>query len=177
MKINYEKIVTRDLTHLVSEEQLACLKGEAKKEKNRIRYYNRNYAEPSLQTRAEERVYLASEYQKKNSIEKAILLANIIFADNTRFAEMLLSGKFDRRALESYIKLLEYLRCKRAYNLDLNETDLQYEKKCGILASKIAKHISMYIGPIKPEIIINKINEMLSFCPELLEVNEERKIR
>ena len=176
MKINYEKIVTRDLTSLISEEQLANLKNEAKKERNRIKYYNGYNKDITIQNRAEERVYLAGEYQKKNSIEKAILLANIVFDDDNKFAEMLLHGNYDRRILESYIKLLEYLKSKRAY-YTLEEHDLHYENKCNVLASRIAKHISMYIGPVNPEIIINKINEILSFCPELLETHEERNTK
>ena len=137
MKIKYEKIITNNFKFEINETELAKLKEEAKIERARIKYYQRGN-DFTLQNRAEERVYLANDYKTKNDIEKAILLANIVFEKEERFAEMLLNGNFDKRILESFIKLLDYLKSKKANN-DLNETDLQYEKKCEALATKLVK--------------------------------------
>ena len=180
MKIDYSIIVTKDFKGLISQEEIENLRKNAKIDKNTLINKNtnrdgvRNYKR--IANRAYEIIYFGSKYQTKNSIEKAIIYSYMAYDNNKRFAEILVKSGFDRDTLENLINLLEYIKNKKA-TVGLDEIDLEHENKCLNLIKKIFEKINYYIGELRPELIIIKINEILSYQPELLETNKDKKTK
>ena len=173
MYIDYSKIITKDLKTLITEQQLQMIKTEATKERN---YIKRNgiteYIKNNFFKKAEEVAYVSYRHNQKNDTEKAMLAANIVFEDE-KFAEILQKGNFDLHTLETYINLLNYLKSKIA-NGDEEKIDEKYLRTAEIFAKKLSKHFQIFIGRNNPNIIINKINEIISFKPELLQDKENK---
>ena len=171
MKIDYTRIVTTDLKPLISAERLEEIKNEAKNERNYIRRNGyTEYVRDHLFERAEEIAYVNYRHAGKSKSEKAILAANIVF-DDEKFAEMLLNGNFNLQMLKDYINLLNYLKNKIVRGKEA-EVDEKYFKTAESFAKRLSIHFQKMIGKNKPSIIINKINELISFRPELLDKQE-----
>ena len=167
MYIDYSKIVTKDLKLLISDEKLQTIKNEAEMERKFIwRNGLTEYVKNHFFNKADEVAYVSYRHKDKNSTEKAMLAANIVFEDE-KFCEILLKGNYDLHTLETYITLLNYLKSKIA-NGEEEKIDEKYLKTAENLAKKLSKHFQMYVGKNNPNMIINKINEIISFKPELL---------
>ncbi len=168
MYIDYSKIITDNFRLFISDEKLGFLKAEAKKESMMIKgRYSNVVLKEILSQKADEIVYIYSRNQSKNSIEKALLANNIVF-DDENFASILSKGNFDAESLEVFIRLLSYLKTKIAKD-DITENDKKYFDKADQYAKKLVNHFTKYIGKTNPNIIINKINELRSYNPELLD--------
>lgn len=176
MFIDYSKIVTEDLRLYVNATQLAELKDVASKERT---YLNNRYHKDTLRTilarKAEETVYVNARHQTRNNIEKAIIASEIVF-DSQKFAETLLNCEFDINTLQTYIKLLNYLKAKVA-NDDIDQNDEKYLVIADNFAKRLVKHFIKFNGVSSQNIIINKINEILSFEPELLDTEGKKNSR
>lgn len=167
MNIDFNKIITTDLKTQITEERLAEIKLEALNERKFIKRHGITaYVKEHLSNKAEEIAYLRVNNQDKTNVEKALLAANIVF-DDEKFAEMLLNGDFTYDLLVSYLKLLNYLKVRKI-NGTTNENDEKYQLLVKKFTIKLSKQISKYIGATNPNIIINKINEVVSFKPILL---------
>ena len=168
MYINYSKIITHDFKIYVTEKEFNELKEMAKKEKECLkRKYNADSLRSMLSSKATETAYKTSKYHKKNDFEKAILASNIVF-DNEEFASILEKGNFKADTLKSYLKLLNYLKYKMSID-GLDEKDKKYAEKADNFAKKLVAQFAYWKTTIDHTIIINKINEVLSFEPELIE--------
>jgi len=176
MFIDYSKIITEDLRLYVNATQLAELKDVASKERT---YLNNRYHKDTLRTilarKAEETVYVNARHQTRNNIEKAIIASEIVF-DSQKFAEILLNCEFDINTLQTYIKLLNYLKAKVA-NDDIDQNDEKYLVIADNFAKRLVKHFIKFNGVSSQNIIINKINEILSFEPELLDTEGKKNSR
>ena len=170
MNINYNRIVTTNLTDLITAERLAEIKTEAKAERSFIKRHGVTaYVKEHLSNKAEEIAYIRKGNHEKTAVEKALLAANIVFDDES-FAEILTKGNFTYNSLNTYLKLLTYFKNKK--DNSLNEKEVLYQKSIKLFTLSLSKHISKYIGATNPNTIINKINEVISFKPELL-INDE----
>ena len=177
MFIDYSKIITDDLRAYLNESKLKELKTVAKNEKRYLtNKYNPDILRKILARKAEETVYINSRHQMRNNIEKAVIASEIVFDDSKKFAEVLLNGGFDTDTLRTYVKLLDYLKARIASG-DLEDTDEKYITIADNFAKKIVKHFINYNGVSSQNIIINKINAVLSFEPELLEINNKSNAR
>lgn len=177
MNIDYSKIVPQNLTLFINERDLESLKIIGRKERNKIKNsHNSALLKELFAKRADEIVYLKHEYQGYSSVEKAIILANIVFDNDQKIAYILSTGNFEKETLETYLQLLSYLKIKSA-NQGLDENDKKYNKTVNDYAKKLVNHIAKYVGPVTPEIIINKINEIISFNPKLLDTKESQQTR
>lgn len=176
MYIDYSKIITEDFKLYLSEEQVEELKKIAKKEKTYLtNRYNANTLRSMLDQKACEIVYINIRHQLRNNLEKAIIANNIVF-DNERFASILNSGKFDYESLKTFMKILNYLKSKIA-NGDLTEKDQKYVRIADSFAMKLVNHFKKYNGVSDQSIIINKINEVISYEPELISIISSKHTR
>ena len=176
MYIDYSKIITDNFALFVTDEQLAEIKQIANKERIYLKgRYSKETLKVLLSKKANEAVYINARHQLKNSVEKALIASNIVF-DDEKMAKILISGKFDRDTLETFIKLLSYLKIKVS-NDTIDENDQKYLTVADNYAKKLINHFTKYIGGCEIDIIINKINEIISFKPELLESKQSKRIR
>ncbi len=170
MNINYNRIITTNLTDLITEERLAEIKAEAINERNYLKRHGiTDYIKQHLSTKAEEIAYLRTTNADKTEAEKALLAANIVF-DDEYFAKILAKGNFTYSKLNNYLIILNYFKNKKDNNL--TEKEVLYQKSIKLFTLSLTKHISKYIGNVNSNVIINKISELISFKPDLL-VNEE----
>lgn len=176
MYIDYSKIITDDFKLFITNEQLAEIKEIANKERIYLKgRYSKETLKVLLSKKANEAVYINSRHQLKNSVEKALIASNIVF-DDEKMARILVSGKFDRDSLETFIKLLSYLKIKVS-NDTIDENDQKYLTIADNYAKKLINHFTKYIGGCEIDIIINKINEIISFNPVLLETKQNKHTR
>ena len=172
MNINFEHIITSNLIDLITEERLAEIKAEAKIERNYLKRHGiTDYIKEHLSNKAEEIAYIKKANKDKTAVEKALLAANIVYEDES-FAEILAKGNFTAQKLSNYLKLLHYFKYKK--DNTMNEKELLYQKSLKLFTLALTRHFSKYIGNVTANTIINKINELLSFKPNLL-INEENK--
>lgn len=177
MFIDYSKITTEDLRLYIDATKLAELKEVAKSERTYLdNRYNKDILRTILAKKAEETVYINARHQTRNNIEKAIIASEIVF-DSNKFAETLKNGDFDIDTLQTYIKLLNYLKAKVANDDEIDANDEKYLVIADNFAKKLVRHFIKYNGVSSQNIIINKINEVLSFEPELLIENNKRNHR
>lgn len=169
MNIDYSKIITKDLKLLITEERLMAIKDEAELENKYIKRHGlTDYVKEYLSKKADEIANTRAQHKEKNDVEKAILTANIALSDDEKIAEVLLKGNFDKDTLEMYIALLDYVKSKTAKN---HKIDSKYANAADTFTKKLLKHFkTMCVGNPTAIIIINRINELLSFKPELLEL-------
>ena len=97
-------------------------------------------------------------------------------SDNERFASILNSGKFDYESLKTFMKILNYLKLKIA-NGDLTEKDQKYVRIVDSFAMKLVNYFKKYNGVSDQSIIINKINEVISYEPELISIISSKHTR
>ena len=179
MNIDYSKIVVGDYSKLISEERLSLLKSLALDKKKFLDYqYKYMIGSEKLLViidKAFKFAYIDKDNCEKNKYEKTIIVNNIVF-DNTRFAKILKIGNFDKDKLQKLIILVNYVKNKKDKN-ELSKDDIKYIDVINIYMKELVRHFHMYIGQIKPEIIINKLNELLIYEPELLEDKKNNHTR
>ena len=168
MNIDYHKIITTDFNDLVKLDDYNEIKEEFSKER---KYLLRNYMVTSditqyLANFANERAYILTRNQDKSNAEKALIAANINYEDEM-FCDALLKNNLDYEFLNNYIKTLNYLKVK-TLTRKLTDNDKLYEKKIQTISKKIVNIMTSYFGQADINIIINKINEMLSYRSDLL---------
>ncbi len=168
MYIDYNKIITDDFKNHTNEATLTEIKREALRERN---YIKRNgltaYVKEHFFSKADEIAYVSARHYKKSDSEKALLAANIAY-DDEKFVEILSKGNFNIDMLETYIRLLNYLK-KAIRNNSLEKRDEKLQETVEKYTRLLLKHFNLYVGKNNPNILINKINEVLSYRPELLE--------
>ena len=173
MYIDYNKIITKDFNLLITEERLNQLKQIAKKERAYLNsIVHHDSSRYILSSKAKEIAYINARHQAKNDIEKALIASNIVF-DDAKFAKMLNDGHFDRNSLETFIKLLNYLKV-RVINNNIADSERKYLIIADNFAKKLVNHFSKYIGHCEIDIIINKVNELLSFNSELIQSKKDK---
>ena len=65
------------------------------------------------------------------------------------------------------MKIVRYVKTRLA-NGDFDEKDQKYVRIADSFALKLANHFKKYIGISDQNLIINKINEVISYEPELI---------
>ena len=170
MYIDYSKIAGNNYNLYFDEEKLNELKELAENEKNLIMYkykFKCNNMTSVLTQKAHDVVYVNQRNIQLSNVEKTIVACNIVF-DDEKFVNILKKGNFDNTCLETYIKLVYYMK-KKVDNNRLSEDDQRYLNTVDTYTKKLVNHFSKYVGVVDKHIIINKLNEILSFRPELLE--------
>ena len=139
------------------------------------KYHTNNNISTILSSKAYEIAYVNVRNSELNDVEKNILANNIVF-DDDKFATILKKGNFDLTYLDSFIKLVNYMKYKTDNN-KLANSDQRYLTTIYIYAKKIVDHFTKYVGNVDKYIIINKLNEIITFNPEILENKKNKFIR
>ena len=174
MNINFNRIITTDLTSIITEDRLKEIKAEAILERNYIKRFGLTpEVKEFFSNKAEEIAFINKKNEDKTKAEKALLAANIVF-DDEKLAEILNKGNFTVGRLRSYLKLLTYLKSKEN---NYSKADKLYLDSVKLFTSLLSRHVAIYVGRINPNVLINKINEILSFNSELLITETNKKAR
>lgn len=177
MYINYKKLMRNNYNLYITEERLAELKELAQKERTFIvNKYNVNNITSVLSLKAHDIAYVNMRNNKLSDAEKSIIANNIVF-DDEKFVSILNKGKFETVYLQNFIKLTCYLKNKVDNNRISNDSDQRYLDTADMFAKRLVNHFSKYVGVVDCYIIINKLNEILSFRPELLEDVKKNNVR
>lgn len=174
MKIDYSKIILGNYRELLSEETLNNLK-ELAQDKRKFLDYKYTHLRGSnrykmLMVKAVEYAYISKENSEKNELEKTIIVNNIVF-NNEVFAKLLNNGNFDKNSLSQYIALVNYIK-NNGENINS-----KYTNAVNSFTLKLVNYFKKYVGIINPELLINKINEVLVCDKELLEEKENNRTR
>ena len=168
MKIDYYKIITTDFKEILDDDRYEELKEKGILERNL--YLKSTVAQKSkryLSNRANEIANNKSEYKNLTPAERAIVTVNIAY-DDKKFCEALAADGYTAEELERFIKWLGYIKIKRSSRKYTN-VDALYEKEINMRAFMLLEHFQKYFGASDINIIINKINEILSYQRDLLE--------
>lgn len=187
MKINYDRIISVRISEQVPETELIDIRAEAMEARKRIfRDYTkiRIAASNNIGIRAYKEVYETGIYKQKSEHYKALIATNIVFYNNEKFADILLDNQrfYPNRdikdILDSAIKLATFVKKESEHKEISNEALI---KKCHkaveIFITKLMPTLEKEYGEVRPEIIINKVIEIVSFYPELLETRKTTKTR
>ena len=176
MNIDYNKIITNNYNLYITEKNLNELKEIALKEKSIIKSkYHVDTIKEILAQKANETAYINHRYNDLNMYEKAIIASNIVF-NNDKFINVLNKGNFSYETLTIFMKLLNYIKYT-IENGNINEKDNKYINTVNIFSKKLSNHFYKYTGVNDINIIINKLNEIISFNPELLNDNIKSNTR
>ncbi len=177
MYIDYQKIITTDLKKEVDETKLANLREVALgiREYLERKYHSKPFKNFLAQKAVE--TMQSSKYYKEDAISKMIITNNIVF-DSNKFAEVLRSEhlnlpkvSFDYVALKKFLNLLTYIK----ENIDFtnpSEKEQKYLNYADTYAKLLALHFNTYTGLKDATIIINKLNEVMSFEESLIKEEE-----
>ena len=177
MNINYDIIIAKNFNTLITEEEYekAIENGIFERDYMLRRIKDSVYASEYLIDRAYAAPYVNAKYQNMSLAEKAIMAGTIAF-DNKKFASVLLKGNFNYESLVTFLKLVDYLKFKKN-NQVMDEKNKKYENSVNLYARKLENHFRYHFGRTNINIIINKINEIISYEPELLLDNNKNKMR
>ena len=128
--------------------------------------YHIEYLKNCLDRKAIEVAFKTAKYQNYNDNEKMIIASNIVF-DNQKFASILNNGNFDIKSLQAFLKLVNYF-VNNCNGNNLSEDDKKYLEIANKFERKLINYFKRQVGVTYFTIIINKLNELLTFEPELL---------
>ena len=169
-------IVTVDLKQYISNDKLSELVKIANDERTYLNNrYRVEYLKDCLDRRAIEIIFKGTKYQDRSNIEKIIIANNIVFS-NQKYADILNTGNFDIKSLKAFLKLVNYF-INNVSDDDLSDDDKRYLEIVKKFERKLINHFKKQVGVTDSAIIINKLNELLSFEPELLEENKNKHTR
>lgn len=124
-----------------------------------------------IKSRASEIAFSSCKYEELKFPEKAVLASNIAL-DKEKFVNALNglaknSNSFGFDYLKQYVKLACYFSIKKDVN-NLSKFDEKFYTFLIRYNKLICSELSNYFGYVKPHLIINMLNEIISFEPELL---------
>ena len=170
MKINYCNVYVEDYHKLLSEEELNSLVLLALNQRKFLDYKYKHLMGSTkfsmLIGKAFEFTNINRENNSRPDYEKNIIANNIVFS-NSQCAKLLNIGKFDLKSLQAYIALIRIVKNNK------ENANQKYVDAVNAFTIKLMNHFRKYVGSAKPEIIINKINELLTYEPELIELAEK----
>ena len=176
MKIDYSKLCLEDYRTSVKDDVREAIKLMAQNQRAFYDYKYRYLIDGSkygiMATRAKEFVTVNKENAARSFEEKVLIVNNILFGNN-EFAEFLNKGNFDFESLTTYIKLL----CFAKNNEEAVNNNAKVSKAINEYTTKLMKYFNKVYGKLSPAYIINKINEVLVYNPELLERKDARRSR
>lgn len=177
MEINYSKIIPTHLNSFMTKEELERIKVLAEKEKalmQRKQYNASEFTKYFAPKRAEE-IAFSTKYDGFSKTERSVIAANIALTDE-KFQEILKGANemlTEFEYLNHYLKLIYHFKNKK--NTTISKEEMPALNYVNNFTIALMKRFTNYIGAISPEIIINKINEVLSFNPELLSKKKNTK--
>jgi len=154
-----EKLYTPEMIALeITKEKLAEIKNEGSK----INYRTTNhscirYDYRYLIQRAEEIAFKGGKHKDESLLFKNLLAANIVFPNDLKFADIINNNGLTIEEL----------------NL-VNDRTSSHAEKLTILL-KLAKIFKQHYGVIMTTLIVNKINELIVFNPELLNIGPVKR--
>lgn len=184
MYIDYNKVAGNNYNLYLTDEKLQELKELSDKERNflinrycymvnnRIGFTN---ITSLLVQKAHEIAYVNSKNRNLTDIEKSLVACNVVF-DNEKFATILKKGNFELACLDAYIKLVFFMK-RKVDDDKITEDDQRYLNTVDAYTKKLVNHFNKYVGSVDKHIIINKLNEILSFNRELLEDESKKNYR
>ena len=169
--IDYNKIIPGSLNAFITKEELDKIKELAIKEREtmtRKLYRADSFTKFFAPKKAEELAY-GSKYSNFNSVEKAILAANIALPDEKVERALADNELFGFEYLKHYLKIVDYFRYARPHDGEIPTEEVAAKKFMTNYNRALVNRFTMYFGSINPSLIINKINEIVSFNPQLLD--------
>ncbi len=178
--INYDKVIPDFLNNITSGDDVSVMRMLGVKERNillRKFEYDLSFSNAYVKQRADEIAYNSSRYRDLNSIQKAVIASNIAF-DRDKVIEVLQSFNeelFTLPYLQQYIRFITYFRTNKKPLNELSEAEkavyTYVTKYTRILVNRFASQF----GNVEPHLIINMLNEIVSFDSELLNTKKSSK--
>lgn len=137
-------------------------KRKGKKEAHKIRFIKKGNDKVD---RALE-VVNGSLYNNYNIAEKLIIMSNIIFVNDETFVDSIIGFGFNEENIYLLNDLINKIRLLKKQNPDIK---INHE-----LLDKIINISKKYFGITCPNIIINKMNELVVTNPELFKKQEKK---
>lgn len=170
--LRFNRIVVEDLNSIFSQDQIKELMTvAARKRQYFVNAYkfntNKTSKDYTIGKIVLETVYRKSEFMKYNDYEKAFLVANMIFPNNKKFIEALYHNNIDASVIKLYLDCVKWLKGHSEDTMNPNYPKiLKFVEHYRIIMSKI---FTIQMGGTDPEVIINKLNQIVSLEPELLD--------
>ena len=121
-----------------------------------------------LSTRATERIYLSSEYNKYSMNDKNIILSNIVFSRNESFANIIALSGLTIEQLDKYIQMITFFNDNRSLIDSKNAKIVKMTEYVRKVSLVLRKYTCNHYPKTTNEMIINKLSEMLTFDRELI---------
>ena len=176
MKIDYSKLFLDDYRKTVSDERKDAISIVAQNQRAYYDYKYRYLLDGTrygiMASRAKEFVTINKDNAAKSLEEKILLVSDILF-ENGEFADYLNKGHFDFDTLSTYIRLLSHAQ---KYEEEVKKNP-KVSKAISEYTTRLMTFFNRIYGRISPEFIINKINEVLVYNPELVERKETSRSR
>ena len=170
-KIDYNKVIPGSLNTFLTRDELCKIKELADKEREVMAsklYRADSFTKFFAPKRAEEIAY-SSKYSDFSSIEKAILAANIALPDEKVENALADNELFGFEYLKHFLKIIDYFRYVKPHDGEVPTEEVAAKKFMTNYNRALVNRFTMYFGSINPSLIINKINEIVSFNPQLLD--------
>lgn len=177
MKIDYNKVVTKEYFSNMDEEKLEILKQEGERQAQILK---RTYDFTKLQNpnflsqKAQEIAHIGKKYTNLEESEKQILAANITLKDES-VIEALLDKGINYNTLYYYSTLISKIKklVSIADELDINEDITIINKRINYICSIIR----LYFGVTDFTLIVNKLNEIAATKKTLYMKKQNSRIK
>lgn len=163
--INYTNVIPENLNLYISEDRLNELKEIAQIERdilNRKLGNGDSFSRYFFAKTAEEIAY-GSKYKHLSDIEREVLASNIALSDEKFNAIIEDNELFNMVYFKKYYKLINYFAHTDIRYRALYDGESSAKKFVENYTKLLVNRFTKYMGAISPEVIINKINEIISF--------------
>ena len=176
--IDYAKIVPDYLNSIMSESERDNITALAKIEREALlskHGYDLSFSNAYVKVRATEIAYNSSRYSELNESEKAVLASNIALDKNAiiNAIKRIDSPFFGLSYLKYYITNLRYFKFNRKPIKYMSEVEKTVYQNLTKYTKILINSITTYVGPVEPYLLINLLNEIISFDSELLDFDKK----
>lgn len=175
--IDFSKVIVEHLNSVMKKDEVDSISRLAKIERDALLMkhgYDLSFSLAYVKQRAAEIAYNSSRYDSLNEIQKAVLASNIALDKSKVIYALnrLDSPFFGLCYLENYINNLRYFKYNKKSIRDMSETEKTVYTFLTKYTKVLVNSFSQYFGDVEPHLLINMINEIMSFNPELLDSNK-----
>ena len=171
--IDFEKVVTKDELLTLSKEDIELAKKDGS---YHSRYLRSNFQGGSLievlAQRSRELAFLGHKYRDKSDTFKALLAANIVFADDEKFIRVLLSKNVNYYQLFSYARAVKSIKKITAIAKELDTDEIKIASR---KINRLCSIIKNYYGIKDYNLILAKIAEITAFRRDLYKKLEDEQ--
>ena len=178
--INYSKVIPDFLDNIMTENEVSVMRNLGSKERRillRKFEYDLSFSAAYVKQRADEIAYNSSRYHDLKSTQKAVIASNIAF-DRERVIEVLRlevsrlrsfnEELFTLPYLQQYIRLVTYFAINKKSFEKMSEAERAAYLYITRYTRILVNLFTAQFGTVEPHLIINVLNEIVSFDSELL---------